>query len=168
MGFSNWIYPASNQQMKGDLIQTYKIVHNIDNLDKDSFFRLNPSNNTRSSHLKLEKELSKSSIRSNFLANRVKNMEWPPGEGSGGRRPIHFQEPYWQSYTTKNVLFMENNVRDPHTTCHNITHPRALSILIHLIHTQNKPYSLVAHTILPVCYVLNYVIMMTEMPLDCI
>ena len=82
------------RQMRGDLIQTYKIVHNIDNLDKDSFFRLNPSNNTRNSHLKLEKEFSKSSIRSNFLANRVKNMEWPPGEGSGGRRTIHFQEPY--------------------------------------------------------------------------
>ena len=62
------------RQMRGDLIQTYKIIHNIDNLDKDSFFRLNPSNNTRNSHLKLEKEFSKSSTRSNFLSNRIKNL----------------------------------------------------------------------------------------------
>ena len=60
--------------MRGDLIQTYKIVHNIDNLDTDSFFRLTLSNDTRNSHLKLQKEFSKSSTRSNFLANRVKNL----------------------------------------------------------------------------------------------
>ena len=54
--------------------KTYKMVHNIDNLDKDSLFRVNPSNNTRNSHLKLEKEFSKSSTRSNFLSNRIKNL----------------------------------------------------------------------------------------------
>ena len=61
------------RQLRGDLIQTYKIVHNIDNLDKDNFFKPNPSTTTRNSQLKLEKEFSKSSIRANFLSNRVKN-----------------------------------------------------------------------------------------------
>ena len=40
----------------------------------ESFFKPNPSTTTRNSHLKLEKEYAKSSIRANFLSNRIKNL----------------------------------------------------------------------------------------------
>ena len=61
------------RQLRGDLIQTYKIIHSIDNVKSDDFFTLSP-NNTRNSELKLYKEFSKSKIRSNFLPNRVNNL----------------------------------------------------------------------------------------------
>ena len=61
------------RQLRGDLIQTYKIVHDIDNVTKLDFFQANPSTKTRKSYLKLEKEYARSTVRCNFLSNRVKN-----------------------------------------------------------------------------------------------
>ena len=61
------------RQLRGDLIQTYKIVHDIDNVTKLDFFHANPSTKTRKSYLKLEKEYARSTARCNFLSNRVKN-----------------------------------------------------------------------------------------------
>ena len=62
------------RQLRGDLIQTYKIVNELDNIDKNDFFRSSLSTNTRNAYHKLQKEHAKSGVRANFLPNRVKNM----------------------------------------------------------------------------------------------
>ena len=61
------------RQLRGDLIQTFKIIHNIDNVKCDDFFTIN-SNNTRNSDLKLYKERARTNIRSNFLTYRINNL----------------------------------------------------------------------------------------------
>ena len=58
------------RQIRGDLIQSYKIIHNIDNLCCSDFFTFN-NNSTRNSKLKLDKEFAKSKTRCNFLSLRV-------------------------------------------------------------------------------------------------
>ena len=62
------------RRLRGDLIQAYKIIHDIDNLNKENFFKFNCSC-TRNSDLKLYKELTKSRSRSNFLPHRI-NDSW--------------------------------------------------------------------------------------------
>ena len=57
----------------GDLIQTFKIINDIDNVDKDSFFVFNTDSRTRNSENKLYKVFSKSKVRSNFFSERVVN-----------------------------------------------------------------------------------------------
>ena len=47
------------RQLRGDLIQTYKIITNIENVNCLDFFEIRESSNTRNSHLKLYKEFAK-------------------------------------------------------------------------------------------------------------
>ena len=61
------------RQLRGDLIQTYKIIHNIDNLQCSEFFSFN-QNNTRNSNLKLNKEFAQCNSRKNFLSLRINNV----------------------------------------------------------------------------------------------
>ena len=62
------------RQIRGDLIQTFKIVHHIDNLKFSDFFSFNKTNQTtRNSNLKLFKEHAYSRTRNNFLSYRVNN-----------------------------------------------------------------------------------------------
>lgn len=61
------------RQLRGDLIQTYKIIHEIDNVDSNNFFTFNNSS-TRNSNLKLYKERSNTKIRANFLPFRINNF----------------------------------------------------------------------------------------------
>ena len=58
------------RQTRGDLIQTFKIIHGLDNVDCNTFFKFCNSS-TRNSELKLYKEFAKSKLRSNFLPNRI-------------------------------------------------------------------------------------------------
>ena len=62
------------RQLRGDLIQTFKIIHGIDNIDCNTFFIFNNST-TRNSNLKLYKERCNTVIRSNFLSHRI-NSYW--------------------------------------------------------------------------------------------
>ena len=62
------------RQLRGDLIQTYKIIHNIDNVDTDKLFKFQTSSNTRNSEFKLFKEFAKTKTRSNFLTYRINNI----------------------------------------------------------------------------------------------
>ena len=55
------------------MIQTYKIIHNIDNLQCSEFFSFN-QNNTRNSNLKLNKEFAQCNSRKNFLSLRINNV----------------------------------------------------------------------------------------------
>ena len=61
------------RRIRGDLIQTFKIINDIDNVDKDSFFVFNTDSRTRNSENKLYKVFSKSRVRSNFFSERVVN-----------------------------------------------------------------------------------------------
>ena len=62
------------RRLRGDLIQTYKIVNELDNLDKDQFFTMNETKyELRNSSLKLQKHFCKSRIRSNYFSERVIN-----------------------------------------------------------------------------------------------
>merc|ERR1711867_86219 len=60
------------RQIRGDLIQTYKIINNIDNLKPGDFFTIN-LNNTRNANFKLFKEFAKTNTRLNFFSNRITN-----------------------------------------------------------------------------------------------
>ena len=61
------------RRKRGDLIQAFKIINDIDNVDKDSFFVFNTDCITRNSENKLNKLFSKSRLRSNFFSQRVVN-----------------------------------------------------------------------------------------------
>ena len=61
------------RQLRADLIQTYKIIHSIDNLDKNDFFEFNTTN-TRNQDLKIYKHSSKTNTRLNFFSNRIINL----------------------------------------------------------------------------------------------
>ena len=61
------------RQIRNDIIQTYKISHNIDNIDKNSLFQVN-MNNTRNPNMKFFKSYSRTNIRSIFFTNRVNNL----------------------------------------------------------------------------------------------
>ena len=61
------------RQIRGDLIQTYKIIHNIDNINRDDIFVMR-ENTTRNSDLKLYKNFAKSKSRCNFLPYRINNI----------------------------------------------------------------------------------------------
>ena len=58
------------RRVRADLIQTYKIIHGLDNIDKDEFFKQNDMY-TRNSDLKLYKHYCRSSLRKHFFSNRV-------------------------------------------------------------------------------------------------
>ena len=61
------------RQIRNDIIQTYKIIHNIDNIDGNSLFQVN-NVNTRNPDSKLYKCYSRTNIRSNYFSNRVNNI----------------------------------------------------------------------------------------------
>ena len=63
-----------HRQTRGDLIETYKIIHGFDNLKANDFFKLAPQNSkTRNHTLKLYKEYANTTARCNFFSNRVNN-----------------------------------------------------------------------------------------------
>ena len=61
------------RQLKGDLIQTFKIPNQIDNIGKDDFFKISNIDSTRNSELKLQKPFARTNLRSNFFSHRVIN-----------------------------------------------------------------------------------------------
>ena len=62
------------RQLRNDLLQTYKILHKIDNLNSSDFFTVRADSKTRNSDLKLYKYSTKTQVRSNFLSFRVNNI----------------------------------------------------------------------------------------------
>ena len=58
------------RRRRGDLIQAYKILHNIDNV-QENFLPLSKLSSTRGHSLKLEKRHCTSRIRKNFFSFRV-------------------------------------------------------------------------------------------------
>ena len=62
------------RQTRGDLIQTYKIIHNIDNICKDDIYKFSDVKHTRGDDFKLYKQFAKSEVRRNFLPLRIHNL----------------------------------------------------------------------------------------------
>ena len=62
------------RQTRNDLIQTYKIIHKIDNLKTEDFFTFANYDKTRNNILKLYKSQSSCKYRSNVLPNRILNL----------------------------------------------------------------------------------------------
>ena len=59
------------RQLRNDLIQTYKIINNIDNIQCNEFFTFVEDDRTRNSTLKLFKPYARTNIRSNYFSHRV-------------------------------------------------------------------------------------------------
>ena len=53
------------------MIQTYKILHGIDNVDKDKLFTMAQYRATRGHSFKLQKKRSRLNVRANSFSNRV-------------------------------------------------------------------------------------------------
>ena len=60
------------RRLRGDLIQIYKIIYKHDKVN-NNFIEFSDMNSTRNNYLKLKKNFTKNSIRSNFLTNRITN-----------------------------------------------------------------------------------------------
>ena len=58
---------------RGDMLQTYKILHNIDNTNKNIFFNLANNSRTRGHSLKLLKPNTRLEIRKNSFGVRINN-----------------------------------------------------------------------------------------------
>ena len=63
----------SERRKRGDLIQMYKIMHNLDKLDKCNHFQI-INNQLRGNCFKYHKEITKHQHRENFYFNRTANL----------------------------------------------------------------------------------------------
>ena len=69
------LYPMEYRQLRGDLIETYKILNNIDNISTNDFLRLRQNNITRGHSMMLEKPRCRLDVFKYSFAVRVVN-EW--------------------------------------------------------------------------------------------
>ena len=61
------------RQLRGDLIQCYKIINKLDNIEFNNFFEMSKVKSTRNSDFKLQRCFARSNIRANFFSVRVVN-----------------------------------------------------------------------------------------------
>ena len=61
------LYSSFCRRQRGDMIETYKILHNYYNIEPSLFFTSNDLSTTRSHSLKLLKERSRLLVRHNFF-----------------------------------------------------------------------------------------------------
>ncbi len=81
---ANLPYPERLQQLRlpslvyrrhrGDMIQTYKILHNKFDLDEKQFFQTPPDGRTRGHPYKVFKERSETAVRRDFFSRRVTDL----------------------------------------------------------------------------------------------
>ena len=60
------------RRIRGDLIETFKIMKGIDLVDKEKFFQVNQSD-LRGNDCKIYKSYNRTNIRKNFFSQRVVN-----------------------------------------------------------------------------------------------
>ena len=63
------------RRIRGDLIETFKMVKDLNNVNYTKFFHLSANNKTRGNSLKLEKKQCNNNIRQSFFSQRIVN-EW--------------------------------------------------------------------------------------------
>ena len=69
------LHSLAFRRKRGDMIQVYKILHNLEDLGDNNILPLNPDERTRGHSLKLMKARSNTRIRQHTFANRVTN-DW--------------------------------------------------------------------------------------------
>ena len=59
------------RRIRGDLIQLFKVVHNIDNLNAAHFFKFSHNTSTRGDKFKIYQERYNTNIRKNYFITRT-------------------------------------------------------------------------------------------------
>lgn len=67
------LYSLERRLRRGDLIQAFKIIKGIDNVERDRFFQFDNSKRTRGNQLKLRKPQVRLRLRQEFFSCRVVN-----------------------------------------------------------------------------------------------
>ena len=67
------LLPLEKRRVRGDLIETFKIMNGIDRIARNKFFELNTGSRTRGHKFKLAKQRSRLEIRRNYFSQRVVN-----------------------------------------------------------------------------------------------
>ena len=67
------IYSLERRRTRGDLIETYKIMHNIDKTPEETYFQRSESTQLRGHSLKLHKKPVNTKMRQMFFSQRVVN-----------------------------------------------------------------------------------------------
>ena len=62
------------RRLRGDLIETYKLTHNLYNMDPESFFQFDNSTRTRGHRYKIRKQASRLEVRKNYFGLRIVNV----------------------------------------------------------------------------------------------
>ena len=65
------LFSLERRRMRGDLIETYKILHGMENIDEKTFFRKATSVNLRGHNMKLYREHVRLDISKFFLAKEL-------------------------------------------------------------------------------------------------
>ncbi|MEJ1594469.1 hypothetical protein SMA75_25615, partial [Escherichia coli] len=65
------MFSLKDRRIRGDLIQTFKIVKNIDNVNRDNFFELSSQLMTRNNGFKLKGQRFNTDLRKNYFNVRV-------------------------------------------------------------------------------------------------
>ena len=68
------LYPLEQRRLRGDLIETYKILTGKENLDCEKLIEVAKSSNLRGNSRKLYKKRSKMLARQNFFSQRIVNF----------------------------------------------------------------------------------------------
>ena len=63
------------RRKRGDLIETFKMVKGLNDVDYTKFFQISAHNKTRGHSLKLEKKQCRNNIRQSFFSQRIVS-EW--------------------------------------------------------------------------------------------
>ena len=68
------LYSLECRRKRGDLIETFKIVKELEGIDREKFFPFSQNTRTRGGPYKLSKERFKTTIRQKFFSQRTINM----------------------------------------------------------------------------------------------
>ena len=67
------LYSLERRRERGDLIETFKILKGLENVDKEKWFNLSRNVDLRGHRLKLEKPRARLNIRKHFFSHRIIN-----------------------------------------------------------------------------------------------
>jgi hypothetical protein len=67
------LLPLSRRHERGDVIEAFKIVKGIEQINEETFFTRKPDHRTRGHSLKLDKQHCRLDSRRNFFSQRVIN-----------------------------------------------------------------------------------------------
>ena len=70
---STGLYSLECRRKRGDLIETFKILNDLEDIDKDKFFTITPQSRTRGGPQKLYKKSFRTDVRGNFFSQRIVN-----------------------------------------------------------------------------------------------